>query len=32
MSEMHQGDWTKPSAMAIRKGGYVGEPEQGRNG
>ena len=29
MSEMQQGDWTKPAAMAIPKGGYLG---QGRTG
>ena len=32
MSEMQQGSWTKPAAMAIPKGGYVGKPEQGRYG
>ena len=32
MSEMHQGSWTKPVAMAIPKGGYLGKPEQGRYG
>jgi hypothetical protein len=25
-------DWSKPAAMAIPKGGYVGEPERGRYG
>lgn len=25
-------DWTKPAAMAIPEGGYVGKPEQGRYG
>ena len=29
MSETQQGDWTKPAAMAIPKGGYLGKPEQG---
>src|SRR6478609_12040497 len=32
MSEMQQGDWTKPAAMAIPKGGYLGKTEQGRYG
>ena len=32
MSEMQQGSWTKPAAMAIPKGGYFGKPEQGRYG
>ena len=27
-----QQDWTKPAAMAIPKGGYIGKPEQGRYG
>jgi hypothetical protein len=27
-----EGDWSKPRAMAIPKGGYVGKPEQGRYG
>src|SRR5688572_6363084 len=27
-----QQDWTKPAAMAIPKGGYLGKPEQGRYG
>ena len=25
-------DWTRPAAMAIPEGGYVGKPEQGRYG
>ena len=33
MSEMQQGDWTKPAAMAIPKGGFVKDKvEQGRYG
>jgi len=32
MSETTKRDWTKPMAMAIPKGGYLGEPEQGRFG
>ena len=32
MSATLQGDWTKPAAMAIPKGGYLGKPEQGRYG
>ena len=33
MSEMQQGGWTKPSAMAIPKGGYAKDKvEQGRYG
>jgi hypothetical protein len=23
-------DWSKPAAMAIEKGGYIGEPQRGR--
>jgi hypothetical protein len=25
-------DWSKPAAMAIEKGGYIGEPQRGRYG
>jgi hypothetical protein len=32
MSEASKQDWTKPIAMAIPKGGYIGTPEQGRYG
>jgi len=32
MSEIQQGAWTKPAALAIPKGGYLGKPEQGRYG
>ena len=33
MSEMQQGTWTKPAAMAIPKGGILqGKVEQGRYG
>jgi hypothetical protein len=32
MSETSKRDWTKPTALAIPKGGYLGEPEQGRYG
>ena len=32
MSATLQGDWTKPAAMAIPKGGYLGKVEQGRYG
>ena len=28
MSEASTQDWTKPIAIAIPKGGYLGEPEQ----
>jgi hypothetical protein len=29
---VQQENWTKPAAMAIPKGGYFGEPEEGRYG
>ena len=32
MSDASKQDWTKPAAMAIPKGGYLGKPEQGRYG
>ena len=32
MSEASKQDWTKPVAIAIPKGGYLGKPEQGRYG
>jgi hypothetical protein len=33
MSDTQQGDWTKPAAMAIPKGGFFKEKiEQGRYG
>ena len=32
MSEASKQNWTKPIAIAIPKGGYLGEPEQGRYG
>jgi hypothetical protein len=30
--EKRKEDWSKPAAMAIPKGGYIGEPQRGRYG